>query len=68
MINQLLVLVPQSDVHSTGYQDVAGSISTRSGNSSFVEINHEIFSLFILSLSLIQAGHLSVSDERMSTS
>ena len=33
----------------------------------FVEIDHEIFSTFILSLSLIQEGQLSVSGERMCT-
>ena len=34
---------------------------------SFVEIDHEIFSTVILSLPLIQEGHLSVSGERMCT-
>ena len=34
---------------------------------SFVEIDHEIFSTVILSLPLIQEGHLSVSEERMCT-
>ena len=34
---------------------------------SFVEIDHEIFSTFILSLRLIQVGQLSVSGERMCT-
>ena len=34
---------------------------------SFVEIDHEIFSTVILSLQLIQEGHLSVSGERMCT-
>ena len=34
---------------------------------SFVEIDHEIFSTVILSLSLIQEGQLSVSGERMCT-
>ena len=32
---------------------------------SFVEIDREIFSTVILSLTLIQEGQLSVSDERM---
>ena len=32
-----------------------------------VEIDHEIFSTVILSLSLMQEGHLSVSSERMCT-
>ena len=34
---------------------------------SFVEIDHEIFSMVILSLRLIQEGKLSVSGERMCT-
>ena len=34
---------------------------------SFVDIDHEIFSADILSLPLIQEGHLSVSGERMCT-
>ena len=35
--------------------------------TSFVEIDHEIFSTVILSLPLIQEGQLSVSGERMCT-
>ena len=35
------------------------------GQHSFVEINRKIFSAIILSLLLIQEGHLSVSGERM---
>ena len=34
---------------------------------SFLEIDHEIFSMVILSLLLFQEGHLSVSCERMCT-
>ena len=34
---------------------------------SFVEIDHEILSVVILSLPLIQEGQLSVSSERMCT-
>ena len=34
---------------------------------SFVDIDHEIFSMVILSLLLIQEGQLSVSGERMCT-
>ena len=33
----------------------------------YVEIDHEIFSMVILSLPLIQEGQLSVSGERMCT-
>ena len=39
----------------------------RSLQHSFVEIDHEIFSMVILSLLLIQEGQLSVSGERMCT-
>ena len=42
--------------------------NTRQGRQhSFVEIDHEIFSMVILSLPLIQEGQLSVSGERMCT-
>ena len=34
---------------------------------SFMEIDHEIFSMGILSLLLIQEGQLSISGERMCT-
>ena len=37
----------------------------RGRQHSFVEIDHEIFSIVILSLPLIQEGQLSVSGERM---
>ena len=47
----------------TGDQDVTGLIPTGSGNILFVEIDHEIFSVVILSLPLIQEGHLSVSGD-----
>ena len=39
----------------------------RGRHHSFVEIDHEIFSMVILSLPLIQEGQLSVSGERMGT-
>ena len=39
----------------------------RGRQHSFVEIDHEIFSTVILSLSMIQEGQLSVSGERMCT-
>ena len=39
----------------------------RGQQHSFVEIDHEIFSVVILSLLLIQEGQLSVSGERMCT-
>ena len=37
------------------------------GQHSFVETDHEIFSTVILSLLLIQEGHLSISGVRTST-
>ena len=51
----------------TGDQEVAGSTPAEVGNILFVEIDHEIFSMVILSLPLIQEGQLSVSGERMCT-
>ena len=39
----------------------------RDRQHSFVEIDHEIFSMVILSLLLIQEGQSSVSGERMCT-
>ena len=39
----------------------------RGRQHSFLEIDHEIFSMVILSLPLIQEGQLSVSGERMCT-
>ena len=39
----------------------------RGQQHSFMDIDHEIFSTVILSLPLIQEGHLSVSVERMYT-
>ena len=44
-----------------------GSNPRRGRQHSFVEIDQEIFSTVILSLSLIQEGQLSVSGERMCT-
>ena len=48
----------------TGDQEV---VSSTPAEHSFVEIDHEIFSMVILSLRLIQEGQLSVSGERMCT-
>ena len=39
----------------------------RGQQHSFMEIDHEIFSIVILSLPLIQEGQMSVSGERMCT-
>ena len=44
-----------------------GFYPRRGRQHSFVEIDHEIFSMAILSLPLIQEGQLSVSGERMCT-
>ena len=51
-----LASVTRSDVHLTGDQEVPGSIPTGSGNILPVEIDHEIFSMVILYLLLIQEG------------
>ena len=56
------------DAHPTGDQKIAGSDPPPRGRQhSFVEIGHEIFSIVILSLLLIQERQLSVSGERMCT-
>ena len=59
-------LMAQLDAHPTGDQEVVGS--TQLGRQhSIMEIDHEIFSMVIVSLPLIQEGQLSVSGERMCT-
>ena len=56
----------QLDACPTGDQEVGGS--TPAGQQhSFMEIDHEMFSVIILCLPLIQEGQLSVSGERMCT-
>ena len=50
----------------TGDQEVAGSTPAEVGNI-LSWIDHNIFSMGILSLPLIQEGQLSVSGERMCT-
>ena len=56
----------QLDACLTGDEEVEGS--TPPGlQHSFVEIDHEIFSMVILSLPLFQEGQLSVSGGRMCT-
>ena len=42
-------------------------VQPRGRQHSFVKIDHEIFSMVIFSLPLIQEGQLSVSGERMCT-
>ena len=52
-------------MHPTGDQEVLGS--TPSGQQhSFVESDHEIFPMVILSLPLIQEEQLAVSGKRIS--
>ena len=51
---------PQLDVCSTGAQEVAGS-------TPMARFDHEIFSVVIFSLPLIQEGQLSVSGKRVCT-
>ena len=58
--------VAQLDVCPTGDQEVAGSIPL-GWQHSFMEIDHEIFSMIILSLPLIKEGQLSVSGQMMCT-
>ena len=59
--------VAQSDARPTGDQRVTSMIPDGQA-TFFMEINHEIFSMVILSLPLIQEGQLSVSVKRMCTS
>ena len=62
-----MAMLAQLDAHPTGDQEVGPLL----GRHHFLmEIDHEIFSTVILSLWLIQGGHLSVSGhsgERMCT-
>ena len=56
----------QPDACPSCDQEVAGLITIR-WQHSFIQTDQKIFSLFILSLPLIQDGQLSVSGERMYT-
>ena len=64
----LLVLasMAQLDVHPTVDQEVASSIF-ESCPTTFLDSDHEIFSMVSLSLMLIQDGQLSVFGERICT-
>ena len=53
-------------MHLKGDQEVEGS-TTPGRQHSLVEIDREIFSTVIFSISLIQERHLSVSGKRMCT-
>ena len=57
----------QLDVQSNWRPGGSGFNPRRGWQHSFVEIDHEIFSMVILSLLLNQEGQLSVSGERMCT-
>ena len=61
------VSVAQLDMLSDWRPGGRGFNPSRGRQHSFVEIDHEIFSMVILSLQLIQEGQLSVSGERMCT-
>ena len=62
----MLASVAQLELHLTGDRS-RGFDNRRGRKHSFMEIDHEIFSMVILSLPLIQEGQLSVSGERMCT-
>ena len=59
--------VAQLDAPSDWRPGGRGFNPRRGRQHSFVEIDHEIFSMVILPLPLIQEGQLSVSGERMCT-
>ena len=59
--------VAQLDAPSDWRPGGRGFNPHRGRQHSFVEIDHEIISMVILSLPLIQEGQLSVSGERMCT-
>ena len=63
----MLASVAQLDAPSDWRPGGHGFNPRRGRQHSFVEIDHEIFSMVILSLPLIQEGQLSVSGERMCT-
>ena len=52
-------------MHQTGDQEVTGL--SHVWQHSFVQTDHEIFSMLIFSLLVIQEGQLSVCDKRMCT-
>ena len=71
LIHRLPVNLPASvaqlDAPSDWRPGGRGVNPRRGWQHSFVEIDHEIFSMVILSLPLIQEGQLSVSGDRMCT-
>ena len=59
--------VAKLDVPSDWRPGGRGFNPRQSRQHSFMEIDHEIFSMVILSLPLIEGGQLSVSGKRMCT-
>ena len=59
--------VAQLDKRPTGDQEVVGSTPAGVGNILSWRFDHEIFSVVIHSLPLLQEGQLLVSGERMCT-
>ena len=64
---QMPASVAQLDAPSNWRPGGRGFNPRRGRQHSSVEIDHEIFSMVILSLPLIQEGQLSVSGERLCT-
>ena len=70
-----IIYKPNKQELSSMFAGLGGSVGPggrgfnpcRGRQHSFVEIDHEIFSMVILSLPLIQEGQLSVSGKRMCT-
>ena len=62
-----MALVAQLDMPSDWRPGGCGFNPRRGRQHSFMEIDHEIFSMVILSLRLSQEGQLSVSGGRMCT-
>ena len=64
---QISLCLAQLDAPSNWRPGFRGFNPRRGRQYSFVESDHEIFSMVILSLLLIQEGQLSVSGKRMCT-
>ena len=67
LLNNSLASVAQLDAPSDWRPGGRWFNPLRGRQHSFMEIDHEIFSMVILSLLLIQEGQLSVSGKRMCT-
>ena len=66
-MHHLLASVAQLDAPSDWRPRGSGLNPRRGRQHSFMEIDHEIFSMVILSFPLIQEGQLTVYGERMCT-